>query len=331
MAVTDPKVTDNPIVVANGAFSALTGYSQDELAGRNLRFLEGPETDPAAVLLIEQAMSRRRSLKLDILYYKRDGTAFWSSLTLSPVANEGPAASHFSVILSDVTGRKKRELAGADLQAEVERQVVARTKRLDDALTRSALHLQEADHRVRNNLQMISAMLMLQAMSSGDPRTKAALNEMLDRLDSMVLVHKWLYQPAEGGDLDIGGLTREIAGNLAKAAGREHIQVTVETEPVAINADYASSIALLINEVINNAFKTAFGAGQPGRLRISVKPVAGQCEIRVQDDGRPLADPVPKTAFGRTLIETLTQQVRGRLDITTLTPGTSVRITLPLG
>jgi PAS domain S-box-containing protein len=76
---------DNPIIFANDAFLALTGYRRDEVIGRNCRFLQGPDTDPAAIETMRRAVADGEDVTLDILNYRKDGTTFWNALYLSPV------------------------------------------------------------------------------------------------------------------------------------------------------------------------------------------------------------------------------------------------------
>ncbi|MGU3476873.1 PAS domain S-box protein [Methylobacterium sp. D48H] len=85
MIVTDPNLPDNPIVFANRAFLELSGYAAEELIGRNCRFLQGPETDPAHVDRIRQAVAARRDVVVELLNYRRDGSTFVNELYVSPV------------------------------------------------------------------------------------------------------------------------------------------------------------------------------------------------------------------------------------------------------
>src|SRR5690554_6516555 len=79
---------DMPLVYANDAFYEMTGYAPDEVLGSNCRFLQGPDTDPAAVTTIRQAIAARRRHEVVLLNYRKDGTPFWNHLSLSPVVDE---------------------------------------------------------------------------------------------------------------------------------------------------------------------------------------------------------------------------------------------------
>jgi PAS domain S-box-containing protein len=125
MVVTDPRLPDNPIVFANPAFLALTGYDADEVLGRNCRFLQGPDTDPAAVALVRDAVAGRREVKVQLLNYRKDGGTFWNELHLSPVFDEAGELVNFFGSQLDVTPSRR---------GEVTRERLAYTeRRLDDA------------------------------------------------------------------------------------------------------------------------------------------------------------------------------------------------------
>ena len=83
--ITDAGQPDNPIVYVNPAFERLTGYSADEVVGRNCRFLQGPDTDPETIAQLHDAIEQRIDINVVILNYRKDGTPFWSDLTIAPV------------------------------------------------------------------------------------------------------------------------------------------------------------------------------------------------------------------------------------------------------
>lgn len=215
--------------------------------------------------------------------------------------------------------------------SDVERLVRRRTRHLEEALRRSTLLLHEADHRVKNNLQMISAMLLIQRASAPDAGVQAALQDMVERVDAVGLVHQRLQDATNSDSVDIGDLIREIATNLVTAAGREDIALVLAVESAMIGPDAAAPVALVINETVTNALKHAFPPGRGGALRIDVRRGPGSCEISVRDDGTGMpGGDRPRSGFGTTLIEAMVRQVRATIEWLPALPGTHVRITLPL-
>ena len=96
MVVSDPRLPDNPIVFANRAFRDLSGYTHEELIGRNCRFLQGPGTDPADVARIREAVAAGREITCDLLNYRRDGTGFVNELHISPIFDDAGELRYFS-------------------------------------------------------------------------------------------------------------------------------------------------------------------------------------------------------------------------------------------
>ncbi|MDW7748027.1 EAL domain-containing protein [Halomonas sp.] len=105
----DASQPDLPLVYANDAFYAITGYAPEEVLGRNCRFLRGPDTDPEASTAIRWAISERQSADVILLNYRKDGTPFWNHLSLSPVFDEEGACTHYIGILQDITQQCEQE------------------------------------------------------------------------------------------------------------------------------------------------------------------------------------------------------------------------------
>jgi PAS domain S-box-containing protein len=329
MILTNPKLADNPIIYVNDAFLKLTGYAREEVVGRNCRFLQGNKTDQRSIQKVSAAVKKSEDIAIDILNYKKDGTEFWNSLYISPVMDENGIAQYYFASQFDATERKKHEIDALNIKT-LEKLVHERTQELEEALERSKLLVHEVDHRVKNNLQMISAMLMLQSLSISDVKITNTLQSMLERIEAMGLVHKKLYSAAEINEFDISEFTHEIADNLVSASGRSDITLVVEVEPVKIKADSAASIALVINETITNALKHAFPVGKAGQLHVSVKSQKNACEILIRDNGRGIEDGLgTKNNFGKTLIETLIKQLKAQISWMPASPGTEVRIWMP--
>jgi PAS domain S-box-containing protein len=111
MIITDARHPDNVIVFVNDAFCQATGYSRAEILGRNCRFLQGPETDPAAVARLREAIAAPRQIEIDIRNHKKDGTPFWNRLLLAPVNDARGRLAYFFGSQLDVTLQRERLFA----------------------------------------------------------------------------------------------------------------------------------------------------------------------------------------------------------------------------
>jgi PAS domain S-box-containing protein len=115
ICITRSAAAGAELVYVNQGFERLTGYRAEEVLGRNIQFLQGAETSPAAVDSLRAAIEAGEACTLELLNYRKDGTRFWNRVSITPVTNDAGAVSHFVAILDDVTWGKEAELALRDL------------------------------------------------------------------------------------------------------------------------------------------------------------------------------------------------------------------------
>ncbi|GJE43697.1 Blue-light-activated histidine kinase [Methylobacterium soli] len=127
MLITDPNQPDNPIVFANAAFSKLTGYTHEEIIGKNCRFLQGPETDKLDISRIRDAVERRVPIEVDLLNHKKSGEFFWNRLLISPVFDKDGDLIYFFASQFDVTLEKDRMVRLQQDRDALEREVEQRS------------------------------------------------------------------------------------------------------------------------------------------------------------------------------------------------------------
>ena len=109
IAIADARLPDNPLIYANAGFERLTGYSADEVMGRNCGFLQGAETDGETLGNLRAALREQREITVKLLNYRKDGTTFWNRLSITPVRDSSGAVTHFIAVQSDVMeGRNGR-------------------------------------------------------------------------------------------------------------------------------------------------------------------------------------------------------------------------------
>ncbi len=328
MLITDPRLPDNPIVYCNGAFLKLTGYERDEVVGRNCRFLQGPDTERAAIARIREAVDERTDIAIDILNYTKDGTAFWNALYMSPVINEAGELQFFFASQIDVTDRKDSEHRARADKNRFERAVKERTRELEKALATQTALLHEVDHRVKNNLQMISSLIVMQTRTIPDADVRQSLRAMLSRVEALSTVHRRLYQSDDVTRFDVGDFVRDLVTDLVEASGRR-IAVDLDIGKVEIPADQAAAIALMVNEIVTNALKHAFPEGHEGRLDIGVARTDSTLAIRLSDNGVGMEQVEGSDRFGINLVRSLARQLKADVDWSN-GDGTKVLITMPI-
>jgi len=357
MLITDPRRDDNPVIFANDAFLKLSGYSREEVTGSNCRFLQGPLTDRDTVATIREAIKHKRDINVDILNYRKDGSTFWNALYISPVVNEDGETVYFFASQLDITDRVEAQQRLAEQKDVFEREVQRRTRELQLALEdrervnaelahavqAQTLLLNEVDHRVKNNLQMISSLIVMQSRNIPDGEIRKSLLSMLERVEALSAVHRRLYQSGELTQFDLAEFSRDLARDLVNASNRENVDLEFELEPVEVAPDRAAPIALMVNELVTNSLKHAFADNRGGTITLSMKKLDGHYVLAVEDDGVGMkvdghaprkdgdgkVDGARNGSFGKSLVEALGRQVRATTQWTTANPGTRVEIRWP--
>ncbi|MFD1747580.1 PAS domain-containing protein [Rhizobium helianthi] len=330
MLITDPRQPDNPIIFSNRAFSELTGYTQRELVGRNCRLLQGPDSDQAVISQLREAIREERSLEVDILNYRKDGTTFWNALFMSPVRNSDGEVVYFFASQLDFTHVKDKQMELAAARSSAEREVARRTKDLRDALDAKTLLVHEVDHRVKNNLLTIASILKLQARTSGDATARRTLRSVLDRVEALSTVQRKLFTTADVERFDVSDFARELVTDMIGALRRDDIKITFDLSPVLVPAIKASPLALIINEMVGDALRRGLKDGG-GSLNLCIKRLNGHFQIRVVDSMQPVEVDPADEEFSRTILETCARQVNARIDRSKEGANTIVDIRLPVG
>ncbi len=190
--------------------------------------------------------------------------------------------------------------------------------------------LKEIHHRVKNNLQVTSSLLRLQADGIEDEAAKRALRAGQGRIRSMALVHELLYRSKDLANVDLGEYVHDLTRQLIRSHGVDPSQIRVETKlvPIPLPIDIAVPCGLILNELVSNALKHAFPAGRPGTITIELRRTDGFDELAVRDDGIGMPGAVDFRAsatLGLRLIQTLSDQIGGHLSAQS-NGGTVVRL-----
>lgn len=186
-------------------------------------------------------------------------------------------------------------------QEERAREALAR------ALEENRMLLREVHHRVKNNLQTVSALIQIQP---GDPEGK---DELMRRIAAMTAMHEHIYGSDQFGQLDIADYIRRLVAGLCDGYGSA-VKVRCDLEPIKVGVDQALPLGLIVNEVVSNAFKHAFPDGRPGTITVTLKAEeGGHAVLRVRDDGVGFR-PGRRVGMGSRLIQGLVRQIEGNCE-----------------
>lgn len=180
----------------------------------------------------------------------------------------------------------------------------------------------EMNHRIANSLQLLSAMVSVEARGIADPVAQAALDVTQRRIAAVASVHRQLYQAHESSSVDLRAYLHSLAGDLeASASGRA---VLVDATTVSVGSDDATAIGIIISELVTNAFKYAYAPGAPGNVRVMLRslPLGGyMIEVSDRGGGR-VAEGIQGSGFGSRLVELMAARLGARGSYHDAQPGT---------
>ncbi|MBW4021912.1 MAG: PAS domain-containing protein [Proteobacteria bacterium] len=338
MCLTDPHQPDNPIIFANPAFEQLTGYAQEEILGRNCRFLQGVGTDREVVAAIRRGLDAGEDVHHELLNYRKDGTPFWSALFISPVVDsDGSLVYHFASQLN-VTRRREAEA------------VLQQSQRMETLGTMASGMAHEF-----NNLMTVVLAGLERAADANDP---ALRQKQIDRatwgaqraarLTSQMLSFA-RRQFHDDKVLDIGELLLNFDNILDQMAGDAvRVSLDLPAQPILAAVDAGQMELALLNLVRNAADAMPDGGEIIVRARAKGLDGPGSAdvvEVSVTDTGTGMEAHVLRravepffttkergkgTGLGLSMVNGFVEQTGGRLEIESGSgQGTTIRLTFP--
>jgi two-component sensor histidine kinase len=212
-------------------------------------------------------------------------------------------------------------------QREIDKGVAERDRRME--LQEQALR--EIDHRTRNNYSTVLALIQLQTQRTKEPKVKDALQQVGDRIQAIAGASDRLA--IRSGDLDRIRLQDhlcELVDQIERGMARDGIEVECDVDAVSASADAATSISIIVNELVTNAIKHAFNGESPGSVWVRGKAGA-TFELTVEDDGRGIASSrrSDRSGLGTKLVESFVRQLDAKHEVVSTESGTTHRLFIP--
>jgi PAS domain S-box-containing protein len=208
-----------------------------------------------------------------------------------------------------------------DMSKELERRVDERTRELKAALKEKEVLLKEIHHRVKNNLQVISSMLNLQAMHIPDEASQQVFAESQGRVQSIALVHETLYESQDLSSVNFAEYINTLVTTVmqAQSSPERNISTMIDADGVRLPVGSAIPCGLIINELVTNSLKHAFPNRSAGVIRVSLhNQASGVVEMIVADDGVGLPaelDPRRVSSLGLDLVYTFAEQLGAAVEV----------------
>ncbi len=256
---------ENRVTEFNKAAVYQFGYTLDEILGEDVSILYATPKEHARV---HDSVTKKGIFTGEILNKKKGGETFLSLLSSSIIKDPKGGSQGSMGVSRDITERKKIE------------------QQIKDSLKEKEVLLQEVHHRVKNNLQVISSILSLQSNYVKDEKTLEILDESQNRIKSMSYIHETLYQTTDFASIEFSNYLNTLASNLIHSYSYSTgiISLIPDYDEIYLTIDQAIPCGLIVNELVSNAMKYAFGEGA-GKIFLSIKEKKGKISLRVADNG----------------------------------------------
>jgi len=302
-SMSDALVVVSPqgqIEAVNGALCNMLGYKSLELIGRPVMSLF-TESSTYQTLL-----TRKNISNVEKTFRTKMGREIPVLISASVMRDEEGQVRGTVCAAKDISERKQAE------------------EQIKNSLEEKEVLLKEIHHRVKNNLQVISSLLYLQAENVQDRETLEALKDSRNRVKSMALIHEKLYRSKDLAHIDFAEYIRNLTGFLSTSYSDKAKTVTIQANINGISLDINTAIpcGLIINELVSNSLKYAFPGDRKGHILIDFHSDNGQKEgllnLVIDDNGvgLPRSIDVQNTeSLGLQLVNTLVQQLNGTIQL----------------
>ena len=303
---------EHRICYANAALERLTGRAAADMRGRTWSLFDVFRREEEPRIAIGEALTTGEDF---LGTFRREG--------LEPRL----VVEAYAAVIQNADGIEKYRIAA--LVDVTERDEAQRTKFAQETRDKDLL-LREIQHRVKNNLQLITTLIRIEARyeSSGD---KANLARLARRIEALQFLYQELASAPPGASIDLGHYLGQIATAVMRAHAVDGIRLDLKVENVAVSVNVAMPLGLIVNALLTNAFKHAFTGRDTGKITLEcLRTAEGHCRVVVADDGAGLPHGVSWPSDGTMsalIVQTLRENAETNLDGES-SPGGGTRVAI---
>jgi chemotaxis protein methyltransferase CheR len=307
---------DLTIRFANRSFCQTFAVEPEHTVGRKLYEIGDGQWDiPKLRGALETIISGRETIEaFEVEYFFPSIGQRVMVLNARKVYRPGNKTQQILLAIEDITERTR-----------LEREHAAAHERI-------GMLLEELTHRVKNSLQLIGAMVMIEARSHKSGEGRAALERVSNRIAALGQLYSTLSKADAVEDVDaatyLDALCRDLIESVHKE-GDTTIALKTDIESAILPTDRAISIGLIVNELVTNAVKYAFPSKAKGTVMVTLKRGPGELRLTVADDGQGLDAQRADSGLGGRIVDGFAQQLGGQVERKSDRRGTTVHLILP--
>jgi len=305
------------VLYVNRAFEELWGRSRDSLYEQPTVWLDA--IHPEDLERVKEALEKQQTtgeFDEEFRIIRPDGSIRWIRDCVVPIRDELGQIFRLVGVAEDVTERRKAE------------------DKIKASLEEKEVLLKEINHRVKNNLQIVSSLLNLGSRDIQDGQAQEMLNESQARIRAMALIHEKLYQSEDLARIDFGEYLQSLTSELRKSHGFsvQDIELKLDAGHTFLGVDTAIPCGLIVNEVVSNSFKHAFPSGSGGEISIALCLENQKYSLAVRDNGVGFPEDFDirrSNSLGLKLVNALVDQLGGTIELNR-NGGAEINITFPV-
>ncbi len=255
LVVADARAADMPVIYANRAFHALTGYDEGDILGRNCRFLQGEDIDPRDRDAFRAGIEAGTPFQITLTNHRKDGAPFRNRVFVSPVRGpEGDITHYIGMQVPVEGGETGNELA-------------------------------ELRHRVKNHIQSLTSLVSLQSRRVQGEEARRVLEDLRARVDALGTI--FIELEAERGEVvALDPFLKTLVKRISQGfdPGERH-RIVYDLAPMAIQRSRAAITGQILTELLVNVYRHAFTGQAEGTIRVSLRREGDVIELAVADNG----------------------------------------------
>ena len=315
LVVADPKRSDCPVIYVNETFERVTGYKAAEVIEQNCRFLQGQDRNQSERARLRDAIAKGEQVAVQIRNYRADGKPFLNQLVVFPLRDTGGDIFAMVGLQSEVTGSNAIAPLAADAGAEL---------------------LRETNHRVKNHLAMVAAMIRMEGRHPPSDDPSRSYDLLARRVEALSLLYDVFCETGLQVDngraaVPAGRYVARIASTIAALGAHDGIRLRIDVDEIDLCPQKAANLGLILSELLSNTYAHAFVGRATGMVKVGFKQVAeGRIRLTVSDDGVGMQG--SKWPFegnlGAKLVVALVRAIGGELSVDSRPGQTEIRIDL---